>query len=372
VSATAPTPLFLHVIPTAVGRGAQREARALVDRLEIPGRRSHRLLSVFAGPAEIAVDEDLGYDRGERQSTGFDPRVVPVLRRALARIRPSVLVAHGGDPLKYLVPAMAGRRLPLAYYATGTFGATARPLQVAVWRRLVGRADVVAAEGEEVLAECRSLLGVPEARSLLAPNGRDPAVFHPAADPVGPAADRPPVLAFVGALTEGKRPGRYLEVVGALRARGLAFDAIACGGGALADALAAPAAAAGVSMLGWRDDVAAVLREADIFVFTSAPTGEGMPGVLIEAGMTGLPTVACAVPGARTVIDDGTTGMVVDPGDLDAMVEAVGRLVEDRDLRDRMGQAARRRCTERFSLDAISALWASFLDPLAGPRPARR
>jgi glycosyltransferase involved in cell wall biosynthesis len=125
-------------------------------------------------------------------------------------------------------------------------------------------------------------------------------------------------------------------------------------------------------MLGWRDDVAEVLRKADIFVFTSAPTGEGMPGVLIEAGLSALPTVACAVPGARTVIDDDTTGMVVDPGDLGAMVEAVGRLVEDDDLRSRMGQAARRRCIERFSLDAVSALWASFLDPLAGRRSARR
>jgi glycosyltransferase involved in cell wall biosynthesis len=358
-------PLVLHVIPTAVGRGAQREARALVDRLDAPSRR-HRLVSMFAGPEEVEVDEAMGYV-GRRQSAGFEPGAVFALRRLLARHDPAVLVAHGGDPLKYLVPAMAGRRRPLAYYATGTFGAADSPARVALWRVLVGRAAVVAAEGEEVLDECRSLLRVPVDRSLLAPNGRDPAQFHPGADELRPR----PVLAFVGALTPGKRPDRYLDVVEALRREGVAFDAVLCGGGELVDTVGPRAAAAGVEMLGWQDDVAGVLRRADIFVFTSAPTGEGMPGVLIEAGMCGLATVATGVPGVRSVIEDGNTGLVVDPDDTVALVQAVGRLALDRSLRETMGQAARRRCVERFGLDAVSALWASFLDPLVPGRGAR-
>jgi glycosyltransferase involved in cell wall biosynthesis len=360
------TPLVLHVIPTATARGAQREARALASRLDVPGVRHHRLMSLFAGPDQVPVDLALAHPGGDRPAQGFDPRLVLRLAAALRRTRPTVVVAHGGDPLKYLVPAMVGTRTPLAYYATGTFEHARSKARVALWRRLVGRAEVVAAEGDEVLDQCRHLFGVPESRSLLAPNGRDPEEFHPGERRAG--ADRgeepAPVLAFVGALTEGKRPNRFVEVVAALRQRQLDLRAFVCGDGPLAHAVSGPAAAAGVEMLGSRHDVAEILRGADAFVFTSLPTGEGMPGVLIEAGMSGLPVVATAVPGVRTIVEDGVGGFVVDVGDLDAMVDAAARLVTSSDLRRTMGEAGRARCVERFSLEAVAACWLSFLEPL--------
>jgi glycosyltransferase involved in cell wall biosynthesis len=324
-------------------------------------------MSLFAGEEQVPVDIALGHDGGPRPAEGFDPRLVLRLRRSLGRTRPTVVVAHGGDPLKYLVPALLGTSTPLAYYATGTFEHAARGTRVALWRTLVGRADVVAAEGDEVLDQCRSLLRVPVAASVLAPNGRDPDEFHPPArrdtDDDGLARETP-VLAFVGALTSGKRPGRFIDVVAELRRRGLDVAAFVCGDGPLAAALSGPAAEAGVEMLGSRPDVADLLRGADAFVFPSLPTGEGMPGVLIEAGMSGLPVVATAVPGARTIVEDGAGGYVVDVDDVDAMVEAVARLVVQPALRRSMGEAGRARCVERFSLEAVAACWLSFLEPL--------
>ena len=216
-------------------------------------------------------------------------------------------------------------------------------------------------------------------RLVLAPNGRDPAQFFPrtvAPDPVVSAplssqiGPRPspsgpePVLVFVGALTEGKRPDRFVEVVAAVRARGHKLRALMCGDGPLAARLAAPAASAGVEMLGPRADVAEILRDADCMVFPSVPTGEGMPGVLIEAGLSGLPVVASAVPGVRWIVDDGVTGLVVEPDDFSAMVDATARLVADHALRAAMGDAARRRCDAHFSLEAVARCWWSFLEPL--------
>ena len=61
------------------------------------------------------------------------------------------------------------------------------------------------------------------------------------------------------------------------------------GDGPLATTLIPLAAAHGVELLGRRSDVPELLRQSDVFVFTSLPTGEGMPGVLIEAGLSGLP-----------------------------------------------------------------------------------
>lgn len=358
-------PLVLHVIPTPLARGAQREARALADELDAPGLRSHRVLCLFEGRPEVEPDLSLGIPDGDEPGVGYNWRAVPRLRRALARLDPVCVVAHGGEPLKYLVPAMVGRRRPLAYYAIGTYGASARRrAQVALWRRLMARVDVVAAEGDEVAQECTRLLGVPADKVTMTPNGRDPDTFYRRG---AGRTDELPVIAFVGALTEGKRPDRYIEAVAALRARGLEFRSILIGDGALRSRIEAPAAAAGIELLGSRDDVAELLGRADLMVFPSRPQGEGMPGVLIEAGLSALPVVATDVPGVRSVIVDGTTGWIVGPENFDGMVARLAQLVEDVELRRAMGEAARVRCTEEFSIGAVGALWLRMLTPLLPP-----
>ncbi len=152
------------------------------------------------------------------------------LRRTLARLNPVLLVAHGGEPLKFLVAARFRRR-PVAYYAIGTLAPKGhRPLRRTMWRYLARRPDLVVAEGTEVFDECRTVLGVAEARLVFVPNGRDPDEFRPDPD----AAPRPePVLTFVGALNAQKRPDRFVEVVAALRGRGLGLRAQAVGDGPL-------------------------------------------------------------------------------------------------------------------------------------------
>ena len=358
-------PLVLHVIPTPLARGAQREARALADELDAPGLRAHRVLCLFDGPYEVEPDLMLGIGDGATPGTGYNLRAVPALRSALARLDPVCVVAHGGEPLKYLVPAMVGHRRPLAYYAIGTYGASpGRSAQVAIWRRMLARADVIAAEGDEVAEECIRLLGVPAAKVTMTPNGRDPSVFHPRAN--GRSSGQP-VVAFVGALTEGKRPDRYVEAVAVLRRRGLGFRAILIGDGALRSKIEGPAADAQVELLGSRSDVAELLGRADIMVFPSRAQGEGMPGVLIEGGLSALPIVATDVPGVRTVIDDGTTGYVVGVDDLDGMVAQLARLIESENLRRTMGEAARARCIEHFSIQAVGSLWLRMLTPLLPP-----
>ena len=363
-------PLVLHVIPTPLARGAQREARALADQLDAPGVRAHRVLTLFDGEPEVRPDLSLHIDGGPSPATGFDPQVVLALRSAFRRLDPALVVAHGSDPLKYLVPALTAARRPLAYYAIGTYAAAPdRRLQLAFWRRMLARTDVIAAEGHEVRQQCIDLLGVPADKITMTPNGRDPAVFHPRSDGSG---DDIPVITFVGALNDGKRPDRFIEVVAALRARGRTFTARLVGDGPMRDDIRTPAAAAGVELLGSRSDIPALLRASDLMVFPSRPAGEGMPGVLIEAGMSGLPVVATDVPGVRTMVVDGSTGIVVPEGELDPMVEAVDRLLVDPALRVTMGAAARAYCQEHFSLEAVGAIWLTLLEPLLAGRTASR
>jgi glycosyltransferase involved in cell wall biosynthesis len=221
---------------------------------------------------------------------------------------------------------------------------------------------VVAAEGDEVAEELTALLGVPADRVVVTPNGRDPDRFRPR-DRSGD--DGRPVVCFVGALTDGKQPLRYVEAVaGARRAGAPPFRALLVGAGPLADRVGPAAASAGVEWLGARGDVDELLGGADVLVFPSLPTGEGMPGVLIEAGLSGLAVVATDVPGVRSVVEDGTTGVVVPSGDAGALTDALVGLLTDGDRRAALGRAARERCVSRFTLDEVAARWLSLLGPL--------
>jgi glycosyltransferase involved in cell wall biosynthesis len=362
-------PLVLHVIPTTLARGAQLEARALADRLDAPGERVHRLLSLFEGPEEVVSDFSLGHRGKGTPGVGFDPRLAGRLRTALARFDPDVVVAHGSEPLKYVVPAMAGRRRPLIYYAIGTYSGSSGSAQQRLWKFLMGRADLVAAEGTEVLEECVARFGMPSERVALAPNGRDPQVFFP---PERDGPSDPPLVIFVGALTGGKRPDRFVEVVAGLRDRGIPLRAELIGDGPLRVPLEERAESAGVELRGSRSDIADQMRRADVLVFCSSPAGEGMPGVLIEAGMSGLPVVTTDVPGVTSIVEDTVTGFVVGIDDLPAAVSAAARLIDEPRLRSTMGHAAREHCVDRFSLSAVSARWLTFIEPLIGTTPHRR
>ncbi len=361
-------PLVLHVIPTPAARGAQREARALADSLDTPGVRRHKVLTLFDSPPEVPSDFSLGFPGGTEAAKGFDPRLVIPLCAELSRLEPAVVISHGSDPMKYLVTAMIGHRHPLVFYAIGTYaGRTDRHAQLLLWRTLSRRADRVIACGEEVRDECTNLLRVPAANVFLTANGRDPAQFHP---PEHRSPSPIPTVVFVGALTPGKRPDCFIDLVANLRSRGIQLRARVIGAGPMHSALVGPARHSDVELMGPRSDVPALLRQSDLLVFPSLPAGEGMPGVLIEAGLSGVPVVTTAVPGVGSIVADGETGIVVAVNDLSGLTDAAARLLHDVPARVAMGAAARARCADRFSLSVVGDRWLEILDPLLGPRAA--
>lgn len=117
-----------------------------------------------------------------------------------------------------------------------------------------------------------------------------------------------------------------------------------------------------VFLLGVRDDVAEILSISDIFVLTSL--WEGMPGAIMEAMAAGLPVVATDVGDVKELVEDGKTGFLVKVGDVNALTGYIKRLVEDKDLRERMGREGSRKIdnyplekkvaqTEEFYLDIV-------------------
>jgi glycosyltransferase involved in cell wall biosynthesis len=354
------SPLVVHVIPSPRGRGAQRAARVLVDRLEEPGVVRHRLLGLFDGPPEVEIDLTLGHPAGSHPAEGFNPRVALRLRRVLAQLGPAVVVAHGGDAMKYAVPAVIGTGCPLVYCVIGTYGGSPTLLHEWMWRRIMDRAELIVAIGDEVLDECLGRFRVNPRRAAMIPNGRDSSLFHPRSEPAE-AADA--TLIFVGALTRQKQPVRFVEVVRRLRTAGRPLRAVMVGDGPLAATLTPLAAADGIELLGPRSDVPELLRGSDVFVFTSLPTGEGMPGVLIEAGLSGLPAVSTSVPGAATVLRHGRSGVIVEDS-IVAMAAAIGELLDSPDRRAAMGLSARSWCESEFNLDLMAQRWRAALQPM--------
>jgi glycosyltransferase involved in cell wall biosynthesis len=352
-------PLVLHLIPSALGRGAQRAARTLVDELDESGLIRHRLLTLFVGPQEVEVDLTLRHNAPGYSAEGFDLRVARALRTELERLNPAVVVAHGGDPMKYAVAATIGTGRSLVYCVIGTYAGPPSPRHEWIWKRLMNRADLMVAVGDEVRDECTGRFGVAAHRAIVIPNGRDPTVFHPRSL----VAETSATLIFVGALTAQKQPDRFIEVVRRLRAEGHSFRAMLVGDGPLARPLAVSAADNRVEVLGARSDVPDLLRQADVLLFTSLPAGEGMPGVFIEAGLSGLAVVSTPVPGADAVLAHDRTGLIVDD-DVDALAAAVGQLLNDPARRTAMGAAARYRCESEFSLDLMAQRWRTALQPL--------
>jgi glycosyltransferase involved in cell wall biosynthesis len=78
---------------------------------------------------------------------------------------------------------------------------------------------------------------------------------------------------------------------------------------------------------------------------------EGMPNVVLESMLCGTPVVATAVDGTTEAVVDGVTGLLIPRGDVRGMSEALQRIKEDSQLRDRLGAAARRRALDEFTAD---------------------
>lgn len=108
-----------------------------------------------------------------------------------------------------------------------------------------------------------------------------------------------------------------------------------------------------VEFAGKTEELQGEFRKSGFLVLPSRV--EGMSNVLLEAQAAGLPAVVSDIGGNVAVVADGENGLVVPTGDAAALAQAILRLGRSPELRARMGQAARKRMREDFSLEAVAA-----------------
>jgi L-malate glycosyltransferase len=212
-------------------------------------------------------------------------------------------------------------------------------------------------------------LGLDPRRALTIYNGVDLERFR--WSPRAPAPDTPPTILVVAHLI----PQKGVDVL--LRGFGRLEDArarlVIVGDGPEQGALRALAGELGImdriEFAGLRDDVQDCLERADIFVHP-AIWAEAFGWTIAEAMASGCPVVASRTGGIPELIEDGESGLLVEPGNPDALAAALNRLLASSELRHRLAAAARRRAEERFSLGPCAARHVSWCEGVA-ERPAR-
>ena len=142
-------------------------------------------------------------------------------------------------------------------------------------------------------------------------------------------------------------------------------------GGRLIDQLRATAQASGfadrVVFVPPTNQVQDYFRAADMYVMPSIR--EGMPIALLEAMACGLACVASRLPGATdTMVEDGVSGRLVAPGDVDGFATAIGSLLADPATAARMGIAARRIVEDRYTMERVADMWLDAYNEVLGRR----
>jgi glycosyltransferase involved in cell wall biosynthesis len=172
--------------------------------------------------------------------------------------------------------------------------------------------------------------------------------------------DRPLRILAVGTLHEVKGQVHLVDACAALVAAGVDVECTFVGEGPDRSSLEQRVERAGltdrVRFAGRcpQPEVVAHLHRADVLVAASVPTAsgkrEGIPVVLIEAMATGLPVVASRLSGIPELVADGVTGILVEPGDVGALVTALQSLL-DPHRRRQLGEAGQRAVRDGFDLE---------------------
>ena len=108
-----------------------------------------------------------------------------------------------------------------------------------------------------------------------------------------------------------------------------------------------------VRMTGAITHIPSALKWIDIAVLPSV-ANEGFPNAVMEAMASGLPVVATDTGGTRELIIDEYTGFLATPGDPRALADRLGTLIDDADLRKKMGERGRFRIVTEFTTEKMT------------------
>jgi glycosyltransferase involved in cell wall biosynthesis len=159
-------------------------------------------------------------------------------------------------------------------------------------------------------------------------------------------------VVYVGRLTQIKRLDRLIDLGRSLKLDYPATHLIIAGAGELLEGLTAQSESESlpITFLGWRNDINMILSASDIAVLCS--DNEGIPLTLIQASQAGLPIVSTNVGSVSDIVLDGVTGILTEVS-ANGLIQGVYKLLDDSNLRARLGQSGQVRARDLFSSQAM-------------------
>jgi sugar transferase (PEP-CTERM/EpsH1 system associated) len=314
---------------------------------------------------------------------GHGAKLYPRLWRLLRQYRPAIVHTRNLAALE-MQPAAWAARVPVRIHGehgrdVDDLHGTSRHFQRV--RRLYSPfVQRYVALSRDLAGYLQDAVGIAPGRIEQIYNGVDAERFAPALAGTAPIAGAPfaaPghwLVGTVGRMQTVKHQTllarafvRALELAPALHGTA---RLVMVGGGPLRAHAQAILDEAGAGALAWlpgeRADVPDVMRGLNCFVLPSL--AEGISNTILEAMATALPVIATRVGGNAELVDDGRTGALVPPDDVDALAQALLRMATDPARAAAMGRAGRAEVERRFSLQAMVAAYHALYDRELGVR----
>ena len=335
------------------------------DRAEF----DHRLYTGFCAIDEADYLDSVATDikamridgLGRRVSLRGDIRAFLSLVKAIREFKPNIIHTHTAKAgflgrLASLVSLQKSVRVHTfhGHLLNGYFGTFKRTLVVVAEKALAFATQQLLAVGNKVRQDLLDAgIGSKEKFGLMPPGlaiGNLPSK-NDALTFFGLNNERVQ-CAFIGRVTQIKRPDRFLDVVSEIKKRNISLDFFIAGDGELLEACRERIIAEDLSVkvLGWQSNIEKVLSAADIVVLTS--DNEGTPLSLIQAGMAGLPVVSTNVGSVPEVVLDNITGLITSL-DVQEIADALEKLFTDKALRERLGHAAQEFTLANFGVQRL-------------------
>jgi glycosyltransferase involved in cell wall biosynthesis len=362
---------IVYVIPTLELGGAEKQLTLLATSLPRSLFFPQVVVLTRTGPYEQEL-RDAGIPVTVLQKRlKLDPVCLYRLSRLLWQLRPELVHTwlFAGNSYGRLAARLTRVRRLVATERCADWWKGAAQLWV---DRLLARVTdriIVNSRGVYDFYRCR---GIPAEKLVIIPNGvplgelpfvNRRAFLHELGLP--PDAQ---VVGFVGRLWPQKRVEDLLWACDIVRHVKPQLRVLVIGDGPLRESLQDYARAIQVAdrtlFLGQRSDIDRLLQVVDVLVLPSAY--EGMPNAILEAMWAGVPVVATNIPGTNELVVDGVTGYLVPVGDRAALARRIHQLLDNPALRSSLGQAARERVRQHFSVarmvEAHVALYRELLE----------
>ena len=286
--------------------------------------------------------------------------------RLIRQLKPDVTLAFFGVPsgavtlfiklvtkIPYVVSLRGGDVPGFRPYDFGTYHKLIAPLLRIIWKQ--ASAIVANSNGlRELAVQFDARFEIP-----VIPNGVDLELYRTDARSVAM-----PRLFSVGRIVHQKGLDLAMHALAGLKE--LSWEWRIAGDGPQLDALKLLAQKLGIAdrvqFLGWqaREQLIEQYHWSNLFLFPSRH--EGMPNAVLEAMASGLPVIASRIAGSEELVSNGETGFLFPSEDIEALRDALRKLISDTVLRQTMGNVARRHMEERYSWAATAKQYALLLE----------